>query len=92
MNQFLDDDRLADAGAAEQPDLAAADVGLEQVDDLDPGLEHLQFGRLVLEARRLAVDGPAFGRLHRTIREVDRFAKNVHDAAERRRTYRHRDR
>ena len=37
----MNDDGLADAGAAEQADLAAAEVGLEEVDDLDAGLEHL---------------------------------------------------
>ena len=38
----MDDDGLADAGAAEQADLAALQIRLEQVDDLDAGLEHLQ--------------------------------------------------
>ena len=42
VDQLLDDDGLADAGAAEEADLAAAQVRLEQVDDLDPGLEHLE--------------------------------------------------
>ena len=41
VDQLHDDDGLADAGAAEQADLAAAEVGLDQVDDLDAGLEHL---------------------------------------------------
>ena len=59
VNELLDDDGLADAGAAEQPDLAAAQVRLEQVDDLDAGLEHLQLGRLLLERRRRAVNRPA---------------------------------
>ena len=49
VNQFHDHNGLADAGAAEQPDLAAAQVRLEEVDDLDPRLEHLQLGRLILE-------------------------------------------
>ena len=53
VNQLLNDDGLADAGAAEQPDLAAAQIRLEQIDDLDAGLEHLQLGRLILERRRL---------------------------------------
>jgi hypothetical protein len=39
VDQFHDDDGLADAGAAEQADLAAAQVGFEEVDDLDAGLE-----------------------------------------------------
>ena len=41
VDQLLDQHGLADAGAAEQPDLAALGVGGEQVDDLDAGLEHL---------------------------------------------------
>ena len=41
MDHLLDDDRLAHAGSAEQTDLASLHVGLEQVDDLDAGLEHL---------------------------------------------------
>ena len=49
-------DGLADAGAAEEADLAAAAVGGEEVDDLDAGLEHLDAHRLVDEHRRRAVD------------------------------------
>ena len=52
VDQLHDDDGLADAGAAEQADLAALQVRLEQIDDLDAGLEHLQLGRLLLERRR----------------------------------------
>ena len=39
-DQLLDEDGFADARAAEQSDLAAADVGRHEVDDLDAGLEH----------------------------------------------------
>ena len=92
VDQLLDDDRLADAGAAEQADLAALQVRLEQVDDLDAGLEHLQLGRLLLERRRGAVDRPALLRLHRPVREVDRLAEHVQHAAERLGPDRHRDR
>jgi hypothetical protein len=35
VDELHDDDGLADAGAAEQADLAALQVRLEQVDDLD---------------------------------------------------------
>ena len=41
-DQLLDDDRLADAGAAEHADLAALAEGRDQVDDLDAGLEDLE--------------------------------------------------
>ena len=44
VNELHDDDGLADAGTAEQADLAALQVGLEQVDDLDSGFEHAQLG------------------------------------------------
>ena len=40
-DQLLDEHGLADAGAAEQADLAALLVRREQVDDLDAGLEDL---------------------------------------------------
>ena len=55
-DQLLDDDGLADAGAAEDPDLAALLERADEVDDLQAGLEHLDLGRLVVEGRRLAVD------------------------------------
>jgi peptide chain release factor 1 len=92
VNQLLDDDGLADTGAAEQPDLAAAQVRLQQVDDLDAGLEHLQLGGLLVQRRRGAVDRPALRRLHRAIREVHGLAEHVHDAPQRSRSHRHRDR
>ena len=89
VDQLHDDDGLADAGAAEQPDLAALQVRLEQVDDLDAGLEHLQVGRLIFEGRRGAVNRPALLRLHRAIREIHRLAEHVQHAAERLRSDRH---
>ncbi len=59
VDQLLDDDRLAHAGAAEQADLAAARVGREQVDDLDPGLEHLGRRGERLDVGGGPVDRPA---------------------------------
>ena len=56
VDQLLDDHGLADAGAAEQADLAALGVGREQVDDLDAGDEDLRFGRLLGVGRRRLVD------------------------------------
>ena len=51
VDELQDDDGLADAGAAEEADLAAALVGREQVDDLDAGLERLDLRLLVGERR-----------------------------------------
>ena len=55
----VQDDRLAEAGPAEQAGLAAADERREQVDDLDAGLEQFGLRRQFVELRRLAVDGRA---------------------------------
>ena len=55
-DQLLDDDRLADAGTTEDADLAALLERADQVDDLEPGLEDLDLGRLLVEGRRVAVD------------------------------------
>ena len=82
---------LAHAGAAEQADLAALQVGRQQVDHLDAGDQDLGRGRLLLEGRRVAVDRVALRRVDRTLL-VDRLADHVQDAAERLRPDRHGDR
>jgi len=91
VDQFLNQHGLADAGAAEQADLAALGVGRQEVDDLDTGDENFRFRRLVGIERRFRMDRPqAFG-FHRAC-FVDRLADHVHDAAERAGTDRHADR
>ena len=57
VDEFLDQHGLADTGAAEQSDLAAARIGGEQIDDLDARDKHLRFGRLVDEGGGFRVDG-----------------------------------
>ena len=82
VDQFHDENGFADAGAAEEADLAAFGIRREQIDDLDAGDENLRFRRLILESRRrlmngtrgLRLDGPCF---------IDRLADDVHDAPER---------
>ena len=81
-DQLGEDDRLADAGAAEQAGLAAADQRRQQVDDLDARLEDLRLGRQFGEGRRIAVDGPELGRMDRSA-PVDRLAEQVEDAPQR---------
>ena len=90
-DQLLDQHGLADAGAAEEPDLAALGVGREQVDHLDPGLEDLLGRSEVGGFGRRAVDRPALLGLHR-LAEVDRLAEQVEDAAQGRVADRNRDR
>ena len=91
VDQLHDEHGLADARTPEEAGLAAFRVRLKQVDDLDPGLEHLDFGRLLLERRGLAVDRQPVVGLDRTAL-VHRVADDVDHPAERMATDRNRDR
>ena len=82
---------LADAGAAEQADLAALGIGRQQVDDLDAGDQDGRLGRLIGIGRRLLMDRARLLVRHRA-RLVDRLADHVDDAAERAGADRHADR
>ena len=92
VDQLLDQHGLADSGAAEQADLAALGVRREQVDDLDPGLEHLRRRRQVLDPRRRLVDAPPLDVGRQGLALVDRLAEQVEDPAERDLADRDRDR
>ena len=92
VDQLEHVDGLADAGAAEQADLAALGERADQVDDLDAGFEQLLGRRPVrrssaarrwMTQRSFSPIGPRF---------VHRRAEHVHDAAERRVADRHLDR
>ena len=91
VDQLLDEDRLADAGAAEQADLAALGVRRQQVDDLDAGLEHLGGRGELLDGRGGPVDRPALLDLD-WVALVDRLAEQVEDPPERDAADRHGDR
>ena len=91
VDQFHDQNGLADTGAPEQADLAAFRIGREQVDDLDPGDEDLRFRRLVGVGGRRLVDGAAVLGLDGA-EFVDRLADDVDDATERLVADRHHDR
>ena len=62
VDQLLHGHGLADAGAAEQADLAALGVGAEQVDDLDAGDQDFGRARLLGEGGGFAVDRRHVGR------------------------------
>ena len=84
MDQLLDQHGLAHARTAEQTDLAALGIGLQQVDDLDAGLQHLG-GRLLLgECRGLAVDRPALGVAGQRLLAVNGLTQHVKHPAQRR--------
>ena len=81
-DELLDQHGLADAGTAEQPDLAAFGVRREQVDDLDPGLQDLLGRGQVGGLRRGPVDRPALDVVGQRLAVVDRVAEQVEDAAQ----------
>ena len=83
VNQLLDQHRLAETGAAEQPDLSALDERCEQIDDLETGLEDLDLRGELGELRRVAVDRPALGVRGRGRLLVDRLADDIPDPAQR---------
>ena len=82
VNELLNQNGLADAGAAKEADLAAATIRSEQVDDLDTGHEDFGLGILIDEAGSVAVDGIALRALDFAL-AVNALAEKVHDAAER---------
>ncbi len=88
IDQLHDDDGLADAGAAEQADLAALGIRRQQVDDLDAGHQDRRLGRLIRVERRVLMNGAGFLVRHRA-GFVDRVADHINDAAERAFTDRH---
>ena len=92
VDQLHDQHGLADAGAAEQADLAALGIGREQIDDLDAGDQDFGFGRLDrcrsgaswwMARLRLGLDRAGL---------IDRIADHVDDAAEALVADRHRNR
>ena len=81
VDQLHDQHGLADAGAAEQADLAALGVRREQIDDLDAGDQDLCLGRLIDIGGRRRMDRPLLRGLDRASL-VNRLADHVHDAAQ----------
>ena len=80
VDEFHDQNGLADTGATEQADLAALCVRREKIDDLDACHQNLCFCRLVDIFRCRAVDRVLLGRLDR-LAFVDRLTDDVQDAA-----------
>ncbi len=81
VDQLHDQDGLADAGAAEQADLAALGVRREQIHNLDAGDQDLGLGGLVDVRRCRSVDRAPLGGFDRA-GLVDRLAHHVHDTAQ----------
>ncbi len=91
VDELQHGDGLADAGAAEQADLAALRERREQVDDLDAGLEQVLTAGLLIVGRGRTVDRQELLGLDRAAL-VLRVAEHIHDAPERTDADRHLDR
>ena len=92
VDELLDENRLAQTGAAVETDLAALDEGGDQVDDLEAGLEDLDCWREVAKGRRVAVDWPALRPARRGLFPVDRVTDDVPEPAQGGLAHRHGDR
>ncbi len=91
IDQFLDDDGLAHARAAEDARLAALGEGGHQVDHLDAGLEYAGLGRLLDKAGRWPVDG-VLDVCHHSRTRVEGLTEDVEQPAQRLLAHRHHDR
>ena len=65
VNQLLNQNGFAYAGAAEQADFTTLCVGADQVDNLNAGFQNFGSGLLLLVGGSGAVDGPDLLRLNR---------------------------
>jgi peptide chain release factor 1 len=82
VDQFLNQNRLADTCTAEKTDLAALGIRRQKIDDLDAGDENRRLGRLIDEFRCRGMDGRSLGCRHRAPL-VDRLSDHIEDAPER---------
>ncbi len=81
VDHLLDEHRLADTRSTEEADLSTLHVGLEEVDDLDPRLEHRRTRLECVECRRVSVDVPAVV-VWADVVGVERHAHDVEDVTE----------
>jgi hypothetical protein len=81
VDEFLNEDSLADASTAEETNFAATGIRSNQIDNLDTGSENLSGGGLLDEFRGLGVNWQVLVGFDRTAL-VDRITSNVHDAAQ----------
>ena len=91
VDQFLNDDGLSNSGSSEQADFSAFKIRLNEINDLDPGLKHLELGILFDECRRRLMDRFSSRVFDRT-QFVDRLTNDIHHTAEGPFADRHRNR
>ena len=60
IDQLLNENGFAHAGAAKQSDFSAFQEGLNQVDYFHAGFKHLRSGSLIFKRRGRPMDGKSF--------------------------------
>src|ERR1700730_5990897 len=90
VNEFHNDNGLADSCATKQADFAALQKRLDEVDTLQASFEHLGRGSLFIKQWCGTVNGHGLGILNRP-KLIYWLADDVHHAAERTATDRHRN-
>src|SRR5271155_2377784 len=83
VDQFLNQHRLANAGATEQSNFSALQKGLNQIDYLNSRLEHLEIRRLI-DKQRCRPMNRIIGLADERPELINRLSENVHHAAQRR--------
>ena len=91
VNHFLDQYGLAHTGATEQTNFAALDVGGEQVNHLDAGIEDLSLCFQLIKGRCLAVNAPPLLDVQTCLGHVERYTEGVPHVAFRDIANRHHD-
>ncbi len=81
VDEFHDDDRLADARTTECSNLATLGERTDEVDDLDAGFENLRL-RVLLGERRSGAVNRILLRVRNRTTLVGRLANDVEDTAE----------
>jgi len=92
MNELLNENRFADACAAEKTRFSAARIGRDKVDDLDSRFQDLRRSVLLVKFRRGTMNRPELLVAHRRGIMIDRLPKDVKDAPQALRSHRHLDR
>ena len=91
VDQLHDDHGFPHAGATEQAHFSALGIGLQQVNHLDAGFQHLGLGFLLFKGRSLPVNGIGLLGGHRT-EPIHRIAQHVDHPTQRLTAHGHRDR
>src|SRR5580693_7382713 len=91
VDEFLNENGFAHAGAAKETDFSTLQEGLNEINDLDAGLKHFCRRRLVFKQRCWTMDGHGH-RVRNGAELVDGLADHIHHASESATTHGHGDR